>query len=366
MRKLYLRSDFLEMIEPWLWGRELWFGQGSPRPLKSNSAEEFRSLVSNLKLNDPFPFFLSIECFSSPLALTENDPGRLRISWDFLLDLDAEDFDAARRAAYKAKQVLEKFNVENYLLKFSGRRGFHLIIPSLSLDIFQPGESRLAYPKLAVMLAKFFEAVICEPEVKIDLSVYKPRQLMRAPYSYHEKTGLLSIPVDDPLDFRMEEAKPENAEIQQFYARSRPGECRKLLEAVREWFKSQDRNEPGLKILSYGKVKEGSKKGYGWIERLLEKPVDDGRHRLLWLVIAPYLVNVKGFPIDEAIRQAYNYLLKCSEIRPIREDLRKLAEYYVNYAARTGLKPVSLQTLKTRNEYSELWKILKPILFISG
>ena len=143
------------------------------------------------------------------------------------------------------------------------------------------------------------------------------------------------------------------------------GEGSKKALPVKEWFKSQDENEPGLKILSYGKVKEGREGGYGWIERLLEKPVDDGRRRLLWLVIAPYLVNVKGFPIDEAIHQAYNYLLKCSEIRPIREDPRKLAEYYVNYAARTGLKPVSLQTLKTRNEYSELWKILKPTLSIS-
>lgn len=361
LKKFYLSNEFLNMIEPWLFGRELWFGQGSLRPLKACSIEEFKVLVSRLRLNDPFPFFFSVETFSDPSMLEKEDPNKLRINWDFFLDLDSEDFEAARRAAHKASQTLLKFNIENYLLKFSGRRGFHLFIPGLSLDIFHPGEFQLAYPRLAVMLAKFFEAVINEPKVKIDLAVYKARQLMRAPYSYHEKTGLLSVPVNDPLSFKIKRAKLENVKVRPFFTKGNLGEARKLLEAVRDWWKDHNgREEPGLKILSYGKASVRKvKQGYGWIERLLDHPVDDGRHRLLWLVIAPYLVNVKELPLSEAIKQSYNYLIECSKVKLVEGDLHRLAEYYVEYAGRIGLKPLSLQTLKTKSEYKDLYEIIK-------
>jgi len=366
VKRLYLSDDFLDTIEPWLFGRELWFGIGSHRPLKADSVEEFKKVVNGLHLHDSFPFFMSVESFSDPTLLEREDPNHIRVSWDFFLDLDCdEEFDAARKAAYKAKQVLEKFNIENYILKFSGRRGFHLLIPGLSLDIFQPGEFRLAYPKLAVMLARFFEAVIYEPKVKVDLSVYKPRQLMRAPYSWHEKTGLLSIPLDDPLKFKLEDAKPENTKIHSLYIKGDVGEARKLLEAVRDWIEDQGEEEPGLKILSYGKIKQDAR-GYGWVERLLEHPVDDGRHRILWLIVAPYLVNIKGLSVEDAKKEALDYLQKCSKIKPIEGDLGRLADYYVNYASRVGLKPVSLQTLTREPQYRDLYEILKPIIQPQG
>ena len=42
-------------------------------------------------------------------------------------------------------------------------------------------------------------------------------------------------------------------------------------------------------------------KGYLYVEDLLAHPVSDGRHRLVWLVLAPYLVNVKKLDEETAI-----------------------------------------------------------------
>jgi hypothetical protein len=358
VKQFYLRDDFLSIIEPWLWMREIWFpGTGAPRPLKADNKEEFRLLIEKYGVNKPFGIYISTEIFQDPLKVKDKAES-LRISWDFFLDLDSENLEDAKRAASKAVKALAYFNVESFILKFSGRRGFHLIIPGLSLDVFAPGEFRLAYPKLAVMLAEWFKAVINEPNVKVDLTVYKPRQMMRAPYSIHEETRLVSIPVEDPLKFRVKEAKIEHVKIHELPLKGRAGEAGELLESVREWWKTQTPTEPGLKIISRGKVDEAQSKAYRWIERLIESPIDDGRHRVLWFILAPYLVNVKGLSLEEAEQIALDYLTKCSRIKPIEGDLNRLVKYYVEYAARTGLKPPSLKTLRTKTEYEDLYKII--------
>ena len=45
-------------------------------------------------------------------------------------------------------------------------------------------------------------------------------------------------------------------------------------------------------------------KGYEYVEELLKHPVSDGRHRLIWLVLAPYLVNVKKVDDEEAVENS--------------------------------------------------------------
>ncbi|MBS7612537.1 DNA primase noncatalytic subunit PriX [Candidatus Bathyarchaeota archaeon] len=112
-------------------------------------------------------------------------------------------------------------------------------------------------------------------------------------------------------------------------------------------------------LLKYGNFKREGE-AYRWIEELLKHPVDDGRHRLLWLVVAPYLVNVKGVPVSEAEKIAYDWLVECCRRKKVEGDLRRLAKYYVNYASRRRLKPLSFQTLKS--QYPELFEIVENAL----
>jgi hypothetical protein len=110
---------------------------------------------------------------------------------------------------------------------------------------------------------------------------------------------------------------------------------------------SKDDQEPfGSSELHY-RVR-GKRPGYEYIEKLLQKPVSDGRHRLVWLVITPYLVNVRKLGLEEAVRATIQYLKKCgwSDRR-----LESLADYHTRRAYRVGLRPPRLETLARKDPH---------------
>ena len=113
---------------------------------------------------------------------------------------------------------------------------------------------------------------------------------------------------------------------------------------------------PAVRIVKYGPLKKAHQ-GYLWIERLFQTPLEDGRHRILWLIIGPYLVNIKGVNEESAVQQACDYLQTCNKKKKLTGDHRNLARYYVRYAIEKGLKPLSLNSVEEK--YPELYSMLK-------
>jgi hypothetical protein len=93
-------------------------------------------------------------------------------------------------------------------------------------------------------------------------------------------------------------------------------------------------------------------KGYEYVEDLLKHPVSDGRHRLVWLVLAPYLVNVKKLEEDDAIDRIRAFVAVAGET----SALRRFVEYNVKRSRRNGLLPPTFSTLKT--EHPDLYRLL--------
>jgi hypothetical protein len=93
-------------------------------------------------------------------------------------------------------------------------------------------------------------------------------------------------------------------------------------------------------------------KGYEYVEALLKHPVSDGRHRMVWLVLAPYLVNVKKVDDEEAIEKIREFVSVAGETR----DLKRFVEYNVRRARRNGLLPPTFSTLKT--EHPDVYGLL--------
>lgn len=93
-------------------------------------------------------------------------------------------------------------------------------------------------------------------------------------------------------------------------------------------------------------------KGYLYVEGLLNHPVSDGRHRLIWLVLAPYLVNVKKVEDEEAIEKIRAFVSVAGET----SSLRRFAEYNVRRARRNGLMPPTFSTLKA--EHPDVYALL--------
>jgi hypothetical protein len=105
-----------------------------------------------------------------------------------------------------------------------------------------------------------------------------------------------------------------------------------------------------LPFLPPPKVK--STRGYLYVEDLLNHPVSDGRHRLTWLVLAPYLINVKNLEEDQAVEKIRSFVAAKGET----SAMKRFIEYNVKRAKRNGLMPPTLGKLKA--EHPDIYALL--------
>ncbi len=96
-------------------------------------------------------------------------------------------------------------------------------------------------------------------------------------------------------------------------------------------------------MITIRSVSAGSR---AWIEKLIETPIPDVRHRVVNLVLAPYLINVKGMSEDDAFKVISAYIEKCRELDPNTRINDPYIRYQCAYAKRKGLKPLSLVRAK--------------------
>ncbi len=77
-------------------------------------------------------FHASEEIWTDPLAISSNmlpeELSKLRKSWDLLIDIDSPFLDCSKIAAKLIIAALEQHGVKNYGLKFSGKKGYHIIV----------------------------------------------------------------------------------------------------------------------------------------------------------------------------------------------------------------------------------------------
>ncbi len=84
-----------------------------------------------------------------------------------------------------------------------------------------------------------------------------------------------------------------------------------------------------------------------WIDRLLQTPIPDCRHRTVNLILAPYLVNTKGIPVEKALEVISGYIALCKTINPDTKITDRYIKYQCEYAKSHGLRPLSLARAKT-------------------
>jgi hypothetical protein len=102
-----------------------------------------------------------------------------------------------------------------------------------------------------------------------------------------------------------------------------------------------------LRFKTIAKAEQSSKKGSeAWIEKLLQTPIADVRHRTVNLILAPYLVNTKGFDVEQAAKIIIEYIERCRAIDPNTKINERYIEYQCDYAKKKGLRPLSLSRAK--------------------
>jgi len=123
---------------------------------------------------------------------------------DVVLEVDAKQsqqdcFDRSRRIL----EFLEQYGAP-YRLKYSGNCSAHFIIPQEAYEPLIPAE------RWEEDAHRFRRWVIAHCGVKVDEELSTDDHLLRLPYSLHERTGLVSLPIDPA---RYDEFRPEMAEV---------------------------------------------------------------------------------------------------------------------------------------------------------
>jgi hypothetical protein len=80
---------------------------------------------------------------------------------------------------------------------------------------------------------------------------------------------------------------------------------------------------------------------FDYIRRLLEHPITDGRHRVIWLILAPYFTTVRGMDEASATEAVLAYIGDARYKQFIRYNVRR--------AMRSGLFPLSEQSIRTKH-----------------
>ncbi len=207
-------------------------------------------------------FHASEECWENPLdlnsSISRKELDKLRTGWDLVLDLDCKLIEYSKIAADLIIKFLKYCGVKDYSCKFSGNKGFHLGIPFeafpktigplFTKDLFPEAAKEIAFyikenikEELGKRILEFENNNISQiiekvglPREKIvryeinqygdkiaklnadnfleiDTVLISSRHLYRMPYSLHEKSGLVSLPIDPEriLEFKKELALPD-------------------------------------------------------------------------------------------------------------------------------------------------------------
>jgi hypothetical protein len=198
-------------------------------------------------------FHGSLERWQQPMkldvGLSKASLDTIRIGWDVLFDVDVDDFEIAK---ITVKQLIEAFKdhgVSNYSVKFTGGSSFHVGIPFESLpEKINAQPTAVQYPNIlqkiieyvkwymrdqlkeeisAFASAEEISKKIGKPAKEIEengeinpfkivsMDIFGSRHLFRLPYTLHEKTLYVSLPIrpEDVSKFEIQQALPEKTKV---------------------------------------------------------------------------------------------------------------------------------------------------------
>ncbi len=239
-------------------------------------------------------------------------------------------------------EYLEKEYSAKPRVYFSGNRSFHVYADFLTLIVDRPME------RLKALTSR----IATESRVRfIDYQIYTERHLIRIPYTINEKSQHLAIGIDPSWD--MEKIAKYSIKGPEEFPIRRIEYSNEIRKAVKEIKLREPETRGSYRASSSGSSVE-------WIERLLQHPIPDGRHRILWHVIAPYLMNVKGLDLDQAFEVARDYFMKCNQLNPLSPSVsqfERTVRYHLKYAQSKQSKPQKLETIRERDP--QLYELIK-------
>ncbi|MBI2044448.1 hypothetical protein HYT23_00155 [Candidatus Pacearchaeota archaeon] len=284
---------------------------------KRPDALQYQSDVFELAKKGATSFHCSEELWEDPLKLELNLPEQkirdLRIGWDLIIDIDSKYADYSKVMAKLILKTLNFHGVKNIGIKFSGSKGFHLIIPWQAFPKEVNGvKTASMFPEWPRIILKYINSTIekdlvkeisnlekpgkyvrnfqASKEVIPDLVLVAPRHLFRAPYSLHEKTALASVVIlpKELDDFDLKSADPMKINIRNFIPEVKKGEASELLVQALDWYKEhapKENSEKHQRDFQPIKFENLSDTHFPPSIKTILLGVGDGRKRALFVLI---------------------------------------------------------------------------------
>jgi len=261
-------------------------------------------------------FHCSEEIWRDPLELSTglNEPqlNELRTGWDLLIDIDSKYIDYSKISAEVIIEMLKFHGIKNLGIKFSGSKGFHIIIPSKAFprevngiptkDMF-PEWPRIVTQYISEktknqLIKKITELTTTNKyvmdfeapkKVMPDLILVSPRHLFRMPYSLHEKTSMASVVVDKNKisNFQILDADPLKIKPTDYIPEVREGEASELLMQALDWYKDIKKPEEVVynKEFKPIKLEKLSDANFPPCVHKILQGIGDGKKRSLFVLI---------------------------------------------------------------------------------
>ncbi len=260
-------------------------------------------------------FHCSQELWKDPLKLStdleKKQLDELREGWDLLIDIDSKYLDYSKIACSLIIEALKFHDIKHFGLKFSGSKGFHIIVPwkafpqelgnEKTKNMFPEWPSIISLYLTEMIKQKLIEKVTslsgenksyikdfeAPKKVMPDIILVSSRHLFRCPYSLHEKTCLASIVLDEREieNFNPKLADPFRIKVKKFYPEPREEEARELLISALDWYKTNEEQKTKIKT-KFRKIKiDKSKIVYPPCIKNILKGLNDGKKRALFILI---------------------------------------------------------------------------------
>lgn len=285
---------------------------------KRPDALQYDSDILAFVKNGATSFHCSEELWKDALQLTtemtEEQLNELREGFDLLIDIDSKYLDYSKIAAQLLIQALEFHGVKNIGIKFSGSKGFHILVPwkSFPKEVYGK-ETRKMFPEWPRLICLYLSELIkkqliekisdlmhedrkayvkdfeASKQVTPDIILVSSRHLFRAPYSLHEKTSLASVVLekDKISEFQINDANPLKVQVKNFLPEAEENEARELLLQAIDWKSREEKKEQKTQ----GNYKEIIIKDLTpnlfppCITEILQGIKQDGRKRALFVLI---------------------------------------------------------------------------------
>ena len=261
----YKRRDIQDAIVSYSKDREVCAMYGLQNFGKRPDVINYPGDILELVKGNATSFHVSEEKWFSPLQLSSEmrreQLDELRKGWDLVLDIDCPILEYSAIAGALIVDAIRYHGIKAVSCKFSGNHGFHIAVPFEAFpEKVNNRETKDLFPEAPRVIAAYIRHFIGEQLsagilqkdsiadvikktgkskedivkngkfdpfmiLEIDTILIASRHLYRAPYSFNEKSGLISVPIDPGkiVEFKKESARPANVKVNEFIFLDRKG-----------------------------------------------------------------------------------------------------------------------------------------------